>query len=118
MEWLYFYVGTMEPIIHLFADDVSDTKAGATKIIVPKAAKEPLSPLWEQWSSGIESLNDHITAIYKLANEEKPDNVAIGKHAVAMYKIATDLEKTREKGVSVIRKTEQLGGDSETVGIQ
>lgn len=118
MEWLYFYVGTMEPIIHLYADDVNDTKAGATRIVVPKAAQEPLSPLWQQWSSGIQNLNEHVTAIYKLANDEKPDNIAIGRHAVAMYKIATGLERTREKGVTVIRKTEQLGQQSETVGIQ
>jgi hypothetical protein len=118
VEWLYFYVGTMEPVIHLFADDVNDTKAGATKIFVPKAAQEPLSPLWQQWSAGIQNLNEHVTAIYKLANEEKPDNIAIGRHAVAMYKIATSLEKTREKGVAIIRKTEQLGQQSETVGIQ
>ena len=118
MEWLYFYVGTMEPILHLYTDDINGTKDGAAKVFVPKLAKEALSPLWRQWSSGIKSLNEHVTAIYKLSNEEKPDNVAIGKQAIAMYEIATKLEKTREKGVTIISKTEQQGQHSETVRIQ
>jgi hypothetical protein len=117
MEWLYFYVGTMEPIIRLFADTVSDTKTGVTRLVVPKAALEPLAPLWKNWSSGIESLNEQVTAIYKLASEEKLDNIALGKHAVSMYKIAEKLEKTREKAVAIIRKTDKLGQGSETVGI-
>ena len=117
-EWLYFYVGSMEPIIHLFADDVSDTKAGVTRVFVPKAIKAQISPLWQEWASGIQSLNEHLTAIYQLANEEKPDNIAIGKHAVAMYKIGNKLEDTRDKTVDKIRKSERKGIQSEPVGIQ
>ncbi len=118
IEWLYFYVGTMEPVIHLFADDINDTKAGATKVFVPKIAKESLSPLWQRWATGIQALNDHVTALYKLANEEKLDNTAIGRHAVSMYKIGNDLEKTRQKAVAIIRRTENKGEQSEPVGIQ
>ena len=117
-EWLYFYVGTMEPIIHLFAEDVSDTKAGATRLFVPKAIKAEISPLWQEWAKGIQELNEHLTAIYQLANEEKPDNIAIGKHAVAMYKIGNKLEETRDKTVDRIRKSERRGIQSEPVGIQ
>jgi len=117
MEWLYFYVGTMEPIIRLFADTVSDTKTGVTRLVVPKASLESLAPLWKDWSSGIESLNEQVTAIYKLASEENPNNISLGRRAVSMYKIAEKLEKTRAKAVAIIRKTDKLGQESETVGI-
>lgn len=117
-EWLYFYVGTMEPIIHLFADDVNDTKNGASKVFVPKAAKEAFAPLWQQWTTDIQNLNEHVTAIYKLTNEEKPDNIAIGKHAVSIYKIGNELERTRQKAVALIRKTERTGEQLEPVSIQ
>jgi len=117
-DWLYFYVGTMEPVIHLFAADVSDTRAGITRVWVPKVIKAEISPLWQEWAKGIQDLNDHLSVIYQLANEDKPDNIAIGKHAVAMYNIGIDLENTRQKAVGIIRKTERRGIQSEPVGIQ
>jgi hypothetical protein len=117
-EWLYYYVGTMEPIIHLFAQDVSDTKAGVTRVFVPKAIKTEMSPLWQEWSIGIQNLNEHLSAIYQLVNEDKLDNIAIGKHAVAMFKIGKSLENTRQKAVDEIRKSERHGIQSEPVGIQ
>lgn len=117
-ERLYVFVSTMEPIIHIFADDVGDTKAGATKVFVPKVIKRQLSPLWQDWAEGIQKLNEHLTAVYQLANEEKPDNIAIGKHAVAMYNIGNDLENTLELTVDKIRKIERKGIQSEPVGIE
>lgn len=117
-EWLYYYVGTMEPIIHLFADDVSDTKNGVTRIFVPKAVKAQMAPLWQEWSNDIQSLNQHLSEIYQLANEDKVDNIAIGKHAVAMFKIGNKLESTRLKAVANIRRSDRCGTQSETVGIQ
>jgi hypothetical protein len=118
MEWLYFYVGTMEPIIRLFTNTVNDTKAGTKRLMIPKAASEPLIPVWKDWSAGIDGLNEQVTAIYKLINEEKPDNIAIGKHAVSMYQIAARLEKTRQKAVAIIRKTDKMGKQSDTIGIR
>jgi len=108
-EWLIYYIGTLEPIIHLYANDVADTRAGVTKLFVPSSARESLAPLWNKWASGIQGLNEQLNAIYKLANEEKPENFAIGRHAVAMYDIADELERTREKGVAMIRKAERHG---------
>ena len=118
IEWLYFYVGTMEPIIHLFTNDVDNTKSGVAKTLVPKVAKASMSPLWQEWAAGIKSLNGHLTAIYKLADEDTSNNVDIARHAVSMYRIATNLEKTREKGVTIMRKTELKGEQSEPVDIQ
>ncbi len=118
IEWLYFYVGTMEPVIQLFTDDISDTKTGMTKVFVPTAAKESLSPLWQQWSAGIQGLNDHLNAIYKLANEDKPDNIAIARHAVAMYKIGNDLERARAKATEIIRKALLKGQETAPVRIE
>ncbi len=117
-ERLFIYVGTMEPIIHIFANDVSDTKSGVTRVFVPKIIKAELSPLWQDWANGIQSLNEHLSAIYQLANEEKPDNIAIGKRAVAMYKIGNNLNNTLETVVEKIRKIERKGIQSESVGIQ
>ncbi len=109
-EWLCYYVGTLEPIIHLYANDVTDAKAGVTKVFVPSSARESLAPLWQKWAAGIQNLNEHLSTIYKLTNEEKPDNFAIGKQAVAMYNIGEELERTREKGVAIIRKAQQRNG--------
>lgn len=117
-ERLYVFVSTMEPILHIFAEDVNDTKAGDTRVFVPKAIKAELSPLWQDWGNGIQNLNEHLTAVYQLANEEKPDNIAIGKHAVAMYNIGNNLESTLEMAVEKIRKSERQGIQSEPVGIQ
>jgi hypothetical protein len=117
-ERLYVFVSTMEPIVHIFAEDVNDTKAGVTRVFVPKAIKAELSPLWQDWANGIQNLNEHISAVYQLANEEKPDNIAIGKHAVAMYNIGNNLESTLEMTVEKIRKSERQGIQSEPVGIQ
>jgi len=117
-EWLFFYVGTMEPIIQLFADDISDTKTGMTKVFVPTAAKESLAPLWQQWSCGIQGLNEHLSTIYKLANEDKPDNVAIAKNAVAIYRIGHHLERAREKAMDIIRKVQLKGQESTPTRIE
>ncbi len=118
IEWLYFYVGTMEPIIRLFTDDISDSKTGMTKIFVPAAAKEDVSPLWAEWSAGIKRMNDHLSDIYSLANEDEPDNIAIAKNAVAIYKIGGKLEKAREKATDIIRKVQLKGKESTPIRIE
>ena len=46
VHWIVYYVGTIEPIISLFRQDVDDTKTGISKITVPEDAKEEMDPIW------------------------------------------------------------------------
>lgn len=104
-EWLTFYVGTMEPIIHLFKEDVKDAQNGVQKIVVPVGTKEKFERLFDAYQKAVEELNSHLTEIY--SNIGEPDNnVKIAKEAVKIFEVAEEIEKDRQAAFHLIQKSE------------
>ena len=117
-QWLVFYVGTIEPIISLFTQDVRDTKSGATKLLVPEDARKKLLPLWHEWQDGIDGINKELTGINNLIGDGQPENISLAKHAVAMYKYTQDLERTRRKAFAAIAASEKRKTEGNKVQLQ
>jgi hypothetical protein len=118
LQWLVYYVGTIEPIVSLFAQDVSDTKNGASQLLVPEDTKEKILPLWHEWADGIDGINKELTAINDLIGDGKPENVSLAKHAVAIFKYTENLERTRKKAFVAIRTSQKRNIDADKVKIQ
>jgi len=111
-QWLIYYVGTVEPIISLFAQDVHDTKAGVTKLLVPEDTKKQMHAAWHEWTQGIEGINKELTEINDLIGDGKVENTRLAKHAVAMFKYTQSLERSRRKAFIAIRNSQKRHGDS------
>jgi len=117
-QWIVYYVGTIEPIISLFRQDVEDTKTGITKITVPEDAKDEMAPIWQEWTVGIAGLDKEVTEISNLIDSDKPENVALAKHAIALFKVTQDLEQTRHKAYDVIKASQLRNSGQKKVKIQ
>jgi hypothetical protein len=117
-QWLVYYVGTVEPIISLFSQDVRDTKSGATKLLVPEDAKDKMLPLWHEWQDGIDGINKELTEINNLIGDGQPENVSLAKHAVAMFKYTENLEHTRQKAFVAIRSSQKRNVEGNKVNLQ
>jgi hypothetical protein len=116
-QWLFYYVGTMEPIISMLSEDVHDAKSGVSKMLVPAGTLEHFKPLWLEWTTGIAGINNELTDISKLVDSTPPDNAALAKHALAMYKLTERLEHTRQKAFILVRDASKHGNVSEKVSL-
>lgn len=101
-EWLVFYVGAMEPIIHLLQSDVKDVESGVAKLMVPKGSQEKFEKLFDDYEASVAQLNVHLTKIYEGIGE-KNNNVKLAQEAVKMYEVADDLERSRVEAFQMIK---------------
>jgi hypothetical protein len=112
-EWLTFYIGTMEPIIHLFKEDVKDVETGIEKVIVPKGTKDKFEKLFDEYETAVNSLNEHLSNIYEEIHQTD-NNVKIAKEAIKIFELADSIEKGRQeafhllKGSADTEETEEL----------
>lgn len=109
-EWLTFYVGTMEPIIHLFQEDMKDTRTGAQNVVVPKGTKEKFEKLLDVYETAVEQLNSHLSNIYDQIAQ--PDNnLKIAREAIKIFELANEIEKDRQEAFRLIQSS---AGEKET----
>jgi hypothetical protein len=116
-EWLFYYVGTMEPIISMLTHDVHNVKAGLSKMLVPASTLDKLQPNWNEWITGIADINKELTEISNLVDSAEPSNAALAKHAAALYNSTEKLEHTRQKAFLIIRDATKHGDSSEKVSL-
>ncbi|MBX9666844.1 MAG: hypothetical protein K2X93_04460 [Candidatus Obscuribacterales bacterium] len=111
-EWLVYYISTMEPIIHLFKEDVKDAESGVEKIIVPKGTKDRFAKLFDEYETSVAQLNEHVSNIYELI-PVTDNNEKIAREAVKLFEVANIIEKGRREGFKLIqeastKETEQV----------
>jgi hypothetical protein len=111
-EWLTFYVSTMEPILHLFKEDVKDAESGVKKITVPKGTKDRFEKLFDQYETAVEQLNKHVSVIYDQIAVPN-NNVRIAEEAVKIFELANEIEKDRQQVFRLVQSAE--GGEVEQV---
>lgn len=103
-EWLTFYIGTMEPIIHLFKEDVKDVEDGIEKVVVPKGTKDKFEKLFDQYETAVNSLNDHLSNIYEEIHESD-NNIKVAKEAIKMFELADNIEKGRLEAFHLLKES-------------
>lgn len=101
-EWLTFYIGTMEPIIHLFKEDVKDVETGMEKVIVPKGTKDKFEKLFDDYETAVNSMNEHLSNIYEEIHESD-NNVKVAKEAIKIFELADTIEKGRQEAFHLLK---------------
>lgn len=106
-EWLTFYVGTMEPIIHLFQVNVGSSKDAAAKkkecIKVPRSTRDKFEKLLDTYDKGVADMNRYLSKIYDNISE-KDNNITIAGAAVDLYKTAERIETARVSAFKLIKE--------------
>lgn len=106
-EWMTFYVGTMEPIIHLFQVNVGSSKDPNAKkkacIKVPRSTRAKFEKLLDTYDRGVEEMNRHLSTIYDNISE-KDNNITIARAAVDLYKTAERIETARVSAFKLIKE--------------
>jgi hypothetical protein len=105
-DWLVFFIGTMEPIIHLLNEGVSQVENEETKLVMPNVEKETANRLWAEWAQGIEDLNKDLDKLNELLNSAKVENKALADQAVAIFNSCQKLEDVRVRVHTVIQESE------------
>lgn len=95
-DWLVFFIGTMEPVIHLMDHDVQECQKGEYQLEIPKADKQQVDILWQEWASGVKDLNAALDRVNDLLNDGATNNKAIADQTVAIYNTEKKLEDIRE----------------------
>lgn len=106
-EWLTFYVGTMEPIIHLFQVNVGSSNDAAAKkkecIKVPRSTRDKFEKLLDTYDKGVADMNSYLSKIYDNISE-KDNNITIAGAAVDLYKTAERIETARVAAFKLIKE--------------
>lgn len=97
-EWLVLYVNTLEPIVHLLCEDISDVDTNG--LGVSKAIADRVNPLWKTWRANVLDINKALDQVQdSLPVGSDPDradsNTVIAKAALEIFQKAEDLEKVR-----------------------
>ena len=100
-EWLIFYVNTLEPTIHLLAEDLKDADASHDRY--PSEFSSVLRPLWKPWHNDILSINKSLDEMQEIIGNDKGNNVPLANIALDIYSKISDLEKVRYKAATAVR---------------
>lgn len=103
-EWLTFYVGTMEPIIHLFEVNAKLDDKEVDYILVPRSTKEDFTKLLKIYDTDVERMNKELTIIFENIST-KNNNATIAKAAVNLFNISKDLEKSRIRAFKLLNRS-------------
>lgn len=105
-DWLVFFVGTMEPIVHLLTNGVEQVENEETKLVMPNVEKEIADKLWHEWAQGIQDLDKDLDNMSELLNSEKIDNKVLADQAVAIFNSCQKLEDVRVRVHKVVQESE------------
>lgn len=101
-EWLVFYVNTLEPIIHLLCEDISDVDSNNSKC--PTEISTRIKPLWKTWRQDVDKINKHIDQIQERIGSDSGTSLELAKNAIAIYNEAEELERVRYKAALIFRQ--------------
>jgi hypothetical protein len=105
-DWLVFFVGTIEPILHLLTDDVEKVENEETKLVMPNVEKEQADKLWREWAQGVQDLNRDLDNIFMLLGSNKIDNKGVANQAIAIFNSCQKLEDVRVRVHKIIQESE------------
>ncbi len=96
LQWLVFFLGTIEPIITELKKEVG-TGDDALNPVIPDEVKSIILPLWKDWSNAILKINSHLDELAALFDDVANNNAKIQAVAVAMNEDVNRLEEVRKR---------------------
>lgn len=100
-EWLVFYINTLEPIVHLLAEDIQDVDTNGRKSSPDIESR--VNPLWSKWREDVQEINKALDEIQDLVGAEN-NNVPLAKAAIRIYEHTEQLQKVRYKVALIFRE--------------
>ncbi len=108
-DWMFFYIGTLEPILHLFGQDVKVSLTADNKVLIPKGTTEQFKRLFVEYETVVAQMNKHVSQIHELVTQED-NNIPLAKEAISLKQLAEELEKARVEAFELIRDADKSKG--------
>lgn len=102
-DWLIFYVGTLEPIIHLFREDLRDNPRAPSTLLVPKGTKDSFVNILASYEKDVDALNECLNQIYDSIGE-KDNNIKIARSSIKLFQIAEKMETSRVEAFDLLQR--------------
>lgn len=111
LQWLVFYLGTIEPVIKELKNEVG-TEEDALNPVIPQEVSALILPLWKEWSADIGKLNAHLDELFGLFDHAEQSNVQIQAVAVAMNEDIDKLEDVRKRVFKTLQQIQKTAPNS------
>jgi hypothetical protein len=100
-EWLFFYINTLEPIVHLLSEDIQDVDTNGRKSW--PEIEQRVNPLWSKWQEDIAEINKAMDQVQEHI-EDDSNNLTIAKAAITIFERADHLQTVRYKVALIFRE--------------
>lgn len=103
LQWLVFFVGTLEPVIRELKKEVGSAD-DALNPQIPAELKSVFLPLWKEWAAAVDKIDGHLDELVALFDDAANSNKKIQAVAVAMNDDINKLEDVRGRIYSAMQK--------------
>jgi hypothetical protein len=99
--WIVFFIGTMEPLVHLLDDALKDALSGAYEMKVPAEKKASLDHMMKDISGSVGEINKHLNKCADVLNNADVSNTLIAREAAAIASETLKAEQVRAQEVKL-----------------
>lgn len=101
--WIFFYVGTLEPIIQLLKDAESE------RIYIPRKIKDQEVKLAAEFDALLDKTRHEVRKLHKYIDGDPHESVDVARCALAIYDAANAMEVIRRQSYEAVRDAEKNG---------
>jgi len=99
--WIVFFIGTMEPLVHLLDEGLKDINSGAVELKVPVAKKPELDRMTAKIGDSLAAINKHLNTCADVLDTNDSDNLIIADQARAIADEVAKAEDVRRQAVKM-----------------
>lgn len=101
--WLVFFIGTMEPLVHILNKDLQHLDEKTAKSKMPDQYRADWQVIVNEWKSAIHELDSQLDACAALLNDSEAGNLQAAKAAQSIDMQVTALEKILHRASRFLR---------------
>jgi len=106
-QWIFYYIGTMEPLIHNMQGCQDEAEETINRVIIPAGSRGSITPIANEWDKVVATMNGHLTELAGLIENADENNIPIARQAALIYEDVDTLEKMRRRLYRIVQSSER-----------
>jgi hypothetical protein len=91
--WLTFFIGTMEPLVHILNEELTHLDEAAERNAIPADRISEWHAIVKEWTTAVHGLDAQLDVCARLLDEPSSTNVEVAKSAQAIDEQVSALDK-------------------------